>query len=66
MNAEEKQRSIPRLREEGNAFYGRGEFERAADSYSRAIQLLEELQLREKPGDVEWTELFDQVPSELP
>ena len=54
MNAEEKQRSIPRLREEGNAFYGRGEFERAADS------------LREKPGDVEWTELFDQVPSELP
>ncbi|CAH8827295.1 unnamed protein product [Trichobilharzia szidati] len=57
MTPEEKIAMIPVLREEGNKFYGHGEYNQAAARYSEALGILEQLVLREKPGEPEWIEL---------
>lgn len=60
MNPEEKREFIPALREEGNQLYIKGDFQAAAARYQEALNLLEQLSLREKPGEPEWNELDNQ------
>lgn len=57
MTEEQKLKSIPHLREEGNNLYKKCQYTAAADKYAQAIGYLEQLMLKEKPHDVEWTEL---------
>ncbi|CAH8450660.1 unnamed protein product [Heterobilharzia americana] len=57
MTPEEKASIVPVLREEGNQLYSRGEYNEAAARYSEALGILEQLILREKPGEPEWIEL---------
>uniref|UniRef100_A0A914HV30 AIP/AIPL N-terminal FKBP-type PPIase domain-containing protein n=1 Tax=Globodera rostochiensis TaxID=31243 RepID=A0A914HV30_GLORO len=45
------------LREEGNRLFGRKDFEGAANKYREGLTLIDQLLLREKPGDTEWTNL---------
>jgi len=58
MDAEEKLLSVPQLKAEGNALFGRRDYPGAAEKYKAALGRLEQLMLREKPGDEEWTELL--------
>ncbi|CAL8071883.1 unnamed protein product [Calicophoron daubneyi] len=57
MNPEEKAKIVPVLREEGNQLYAKGDYEGASARYKEALAVLEQLSLREKPGDPEWVEL---------
>lgn len=57
MTEEQKLKSVPYLREEGNNLYRKHQYAAAADKYAQAIGYLEQLMLKEKPRDVEWTEL---------
>lgn len=59
MTEEERLISIPALKEEGNALYKAGDHEAACKKYSEALGRLEQLMLREKPGDEEWVKLND-------
>ncbi|KAG1681850.1 AH receptor-interacting protein [Nymphon striatum] len=54
MSEEEKMQSIPRLKEEGNTFYKTGDYDNAEKRYSEALGILENMMIREKPGDEEW------------
>jgi len=58
MDAEEKLSSVPQLKAEGNSLFGSKDFAGAAEKYKAALGRLEQLMLREKPGDEEWTELL--------
>jgi len=51
---------VPRLKEEGNELFRKGQNHEAADKYSEALGILEQLMLREKPGDEEWNVLNSQ------
>ncbi|XP_046351533.1 AH receptor-interacting protein-like [Haliotis rufescens] len=57
MSEDEKLATVPKLKEEGNQLYGRKLYKEAADIYAKAIGILEQLILKEKPGDEEWEEL---------
>lgn len=57
MDANEKLTAVPKLKEEGNKFYSQKQYKEAAEKYSVALGCLEQLCLREKPGDEAWTEL---------
>ncbi|XP_031552452.1 AH receptor-interacting protein-like [Actinia tenebrosa] len=57
MDPSEKLSVIPKLKQEGNELYAKKEYEAAADKYAKALGLLEQLSLREKPGDDEWVQL---------
>lgn len=57
MEPEEKLESIPRLREEGNELYKEKKYAEATEKYRTAIGVLEQLLLREKPGDEDWIRL---------
>uniref|UniRef100_T1J6F3 peptidylprolyl isomerase n=1 Tax=Strigamia maritima TaxID=126957 RepID=T1J6F3_STRMM len=57
MNDKDKLISVPQLREEGNRLYRQQQYEAAAKKYSEALGRLEQLVLKEKPGDEEWNEL---------
>ncbi|CAN7942547.1 unnamed protein product [Ixodes pacificus] len=57
MTAEERLGEVPRLREQGNKLFQDGETEAAMTKYKEALEHLENLLLREKPGDDEWKEL---------
>ncbi|XP_076345928.1 AH receptor-interacting protein isoform X1 [Tachypleus tridentatus] len=57
MEPEEKLASVPKLREEGNVLYRAKEYKKAAEKYTEALNRLEQLLLREKPGDEEWNQL---------
>lgn len=57
MDSGEKLDIIPQLKEEGNQLYTKGEYKDAAEKYAQALGCLEQLSLREKPGDDEWTKL---------
>ncbi|KAK3864839.1 hypothetical protein Pcinc_029502 [Petrolisthes cinctipes] len=58
MNEDERLASIPSLKEEGNKSYRDGDHEDASAKYSEALGRLEQLMLREKPGDEEWELLY--------
>ncbi|KAK3703595.1 hypothetical protein QZH41_019137, partial [Actinostola sp. cb2023] len=57
MDHNEKRTIIPKLKEEGNQLYVNREYREASEKYAQALGCLEQLCLREKPGDVEWTQL---------
>lgn len=59
MDQEEKLTGIPRLREEGNELYRQGLHEEASIKYGKALTMLEQLIMQEKPGDEEWRTLDD-------
>lgn len=60
MTDDDKVESVPKLKEEGNALYKSGNIEEASAVYGKALYLLEQLQLKEKPGEEEWKELENQ------
>jgi AH receptor-interacting protein len=57
MDPTEKLSVIPKFKQEGNELYVKGEYKNAAEKYAKALGLLEQLCLREKPGDDEWVQL---------
>nr|CAG4641029.1 EOG090X09NR [Eulimnadia texana] len=57
MDETEKINAVPKLREEGNRHYAANQIPEAAKAYSQALGILEQLQLKEKPGDDEWLTL---------
>jgi AH receptor-interacting protein len=60
MDDTDKVESVPKLKESGNRLYKEGKIEEASALYGKAIYLLEQLQLKEKPGEEEWKELEGQ------
>jgi len=58
MDAEEKAASVPALKAEGNALFAARDFEGASEKYRDALGRLEQLMLREKPGEEEWDQLL--------
>ncbi|KAK6190226.1 hypothetical protein SNE40_002145 [Patella caerulea] len=59
MTDEERFSSLPKLKEAGNQLYQEKKYEEAAENYFKALGILEQLVLKEKPGDVEWEKLED-------
>ncbi|XP_055339763.1 AH receptor-interacting protein-like [Paramacrobiotus metropolitanus] len=57
MDVGEKMENVPKLHEEGNHLYKRQKYVEAADRYSKALGLLEELTGHEKPQSEEWMKL---------
>jgi len=57
MSAEEMLEKIPHYKEEGNILYSKKMFFESAIMYSKALAIIEQLLLREKPGDEEWIQL---------
>nr|CAG4650315.1 EOG090X09NR [Sida crystallina] len=57
MNESEKLEALPKLKEQGNQLYKDGKIGDAAKAYSQGLGIIEQLLLREKPGDEEWTQL---------
>lgn len=57
MTAEEKLEAIPALKERGNELFKQGDYNGAIEKYKEALDHVENLMLREKPGDEEWKEL---------
>ena len=51
MTPDEKEMEIPRLRKAGNEMYSAENFKEAALKYSEALGMLEDLIVREKPGE---------------
>jgi len=58
MDAEEKAASVPALKAEGNALFAARDLEGASEKYRDALGRLEQLMLREKPGEEEWDQLL--------
>ncbi|XP_018566570.2 AH receptor-interacting protein [Anoplophora glabripennis] len=56
----EKIELIPKLKEQGNEEYKNKNYGKAAELYAKAVGMLEQLMLKEKPHDIEWNELNDQ------
>lgn len=59
MDENEKLDLVPKLQDEGNRFYMNKDPVNAAAKYGEALGLLEQLLLREKPGDEEYIKLDD-------
>lgn len=57
MEHEEQLSSIPRLKEEGNQLYKAGQIQQAVERYGKALSILEQLMLKEKPQDEDWLTL---------
>jgi AH receptor-interacting protein len=57
MSAEEMLEKIPHYKEEGNILYSKKMFSESAIMYSKALTIIEQLLLIEKPGDEEWNRL---------
>jgi len=57
LSMEEKLKRVPEWREKGNLLFKQGQHSKAAEIYAQALGCLEQLCLREKPGDTEWVKL---------
>ncbi|XP_035213676.1 AH receptor-interacting protein-like [Stegodyphus dumicola] len=57
MEPEEKLKSIPELKEIGNKLYQNKQYDEAVKKYVEALGRIEQLLLREKPGEEEWLAL---------
>lgn len=63
MSDAEKSKTIPLLREEGNALFKSGQIQEASDKYFKALGFLESLSIHEKPGSEAWNNIErDKVP----
>lgn len=60
LNETEQIEMIPKLKSQGNEEYNKKNFTKASDLYAKAIGLLEQLMLKEKPHDIEWNQLNSQ------
>lgn len=60
MDDNEKSVSIPLLKQQGNDLYKEKDYENAAKKYGKALAIIEQLQLKEKPGEPEWI-AFDEM-----
>lgn len=58
MDAGEKMASVPQLKAEGNKLFGEKNYTEAGAKYRDALGRLEQLMLREKPGEPEWEQLL--------
>jgi len=58
MDADEKLDSVPLLKTEGNQLFKEKKYTQAGDKYKDALGRLEQLMLREKPGEDEWNQLL--------
>lgn len=56
---DEKLQKIPILKEQGNKFFSEKKYSEAAEKYFAALGFLEQLVLKEKPGEEEWNTLED-------
>lgn len=56
MKPEEKMQLIPNLKAEGNELYKQNKIAEAEAKYKKALGMVEQLMLREKPEDKEWLE----------
>ena len=54
MTEDEKLENIPHLKEKGNALFKEKKYNSASETYAKAIGMLEQLMLIEKPNDEEW------------
>nr|CAG4641862.1 EOG090X09NR [Eurycercus lamellatus] len=59
MNENEKLEALPKLKQEGNTLYQEKKISEATQLYAQAIGIIEQLQLKEKPGDEEWHSLAE-------
>jgi len=57
MNEKEKLESIPHMKKKGNALFREKKYDSASEIYAKAIGILEQLMLAEKPNDEEWLSL---------
>lgn len=57
LNADEKLSELPSLRTRGNKLYGEKKYKEAQEMYARALDICEELIIKEKPNDEDWIEL---------
>lgn len=57
MTEDEKLKSIPILKEKGNALFKQENYDGACEFYAQGIGILEQLMLAEKPNDAEWLAL---------
>lgn len=57
MTEDEKLESIPHLKEKGNVLFREKKYDSASMEYAKAIGMLEQLMLAEKPNDREWLSL---------
>nr|CAG4649505.1 EOG090X09NR [Scapholeberis mucronata] len=59
MDENEKLNALPKMKDEGNELYKEKKYSEAAKIYGEAIGIIEQLQLKEKPGEDEWKALAD-------
>lgn len=57
MDIDEKLNAIPVLKQDGNRFFAEKNYQRALEKYGEALHILDQLVLREKPGDEEFIKL---------
>ncbi|XP_026463970.1 AH receptor-interacting protein [Ctenocephalides felis] len=57
LSEDEKIKSVAVLKEKGNSLYQEKKIEEACAQYAKAIGILEQLMLKEKPRDTEWLAL---------
>lgn len=60
LNEDEKIKSVEEYRRKGNENFKQNHFKEAEEMYSLALGILEQLMLREKPKDEEWSALAQQ------
>ncbi|XP_076544136.1 aryl-hydrocarbon-interacting protein-like 1 isoform X1 [Osmia lignaria lignaria] len=57
MTEDEKLKSIPEIKEKGNALFQKRKYDDACEMYAKGIGILEQLMLAEKPNEEEWLAL---------
>lgn len=57
LNDDEKLKAVDELREKGNLCYKQKNIPEAENNYAKAIAMVEQLMLKEKPYDTEWFDL---------
>lgn len=57
MSDEEKLSILPKFREDGNKYYSDCDYEKAVSHYSKGLNAIESLMMKEKPGDHDWKKL---------
>lgn len=57
MSDEEKLSILPKYREDGNRYYAECNYDGAVSTYTKGLNIIESLMLKEKPRDGEWNKL---------
>lgn len=57
MSDDEKVSMLPKFREDGNKYYRECDYDKAVSCYSKGLNAIESLMLKEKPGDSDWCKL---------